>query len=117
MNNDSYLFYKGANDQLAATGKLFDPVTAQLYGNMKCTNNPSKVVLGLFEVSSVTQPAFVVTNDPSNNKVKITKVPYIDIPSDQSFHYRVWEAFPMPIPKADSLMYVPIPLPAWWYHD
>jgi hypothetical protein len=117
MNNDSYLFYKGANDQLAATGKLFDPVAAQLYGNMKCINNPLKVVLGLFEVSSVTQQAFFVTKITSNNTVNLKKVPNVDIPWDQSFLYRIWEAFPLPIPKKDSLLYVPVPLPDWWYHE
>lgn len=118
MNNDSYLFYKAANDQLAATGKLFDPITAQLYGNMKCVSDPSKVVLGLFEVSSVTQPAFVVTRDDSNNKIIVTKVPDMDVPTDKVYRYRVWDAYPLPIPKADSLKYyIPIPLPGWWYHD
>jgi hypothetical protein len=118
MNNDSYLFYKGANDQLAATGKLFDPIAAQLYGNMKCISDPTKVVLGLFEVSSVIQQAFLVTKISSNNTANLRKVLYTDIPYDRTFFYRVWDGYPLPIPKPDSLKYyIPIPLPGWWYHD
>jgi len=118
LNKDTYLFYKAANNQLAATGKLFDPITSQLYGNMKCVNNPSKVILGLFEVSSVTQPSFLVTKIASNNTVVITRVPLIDVPPAQVFRYRVWQKWPTPIPKEDSLKYyIPIPLPGWWYHN
>ena len=115
MNHDSYLFYKGANKQLAATGKIFDPVTAQLYGNLKCVNNPTKTVLGLFEVSSVTQQAFVVTLVVSDKSVKITKVPYIFVPGTTEKEYKVWDGNPLLKPKDPSYDY--IPMPDWWYHN
>lgn len=116
MNDDSYNFYNEANNQLAANGKIFDPITAQLYGNMKCINNSSKVALGLFEVSSVTQTAFVVNRNSSNNALTIKKVPYLDIPKSVFKEYKIWNALP-PLPAKDSLAYIPIPLPTWWYHN
>ena len=115
LNYDSYLFYQGANKQLAASGKIFDPVTAQLYGNMKCINHPSKTVLGLFEVSSVIQQAFVVSLLDQEKSVVISKVPYIDIPDTPQKSYKVWDGNPLLKPK-DSL-FIAIPFPNWWYHD
>jgi len=120
IDRDSYNFYKGANNQLAASGKIFDPVTAQLYGNMKCLNNPSKIVLGLFEVSSVTQSACVVNYEfpvyPNNTySISVQKVSYIDnIPSSGVYRYKVWTDFGSPQPK-DSAFNV-IPYPIWWTH-
>jgi len=115
MNHDSYLFYKGANNQLAASGKIFDPVTAQLYGNMKCVNNPSKTVLGLFEVSSVIKQAFVVRNIPTDNSIIITKTHYIDFPNTRSAEYKVWDGNPMAKPDDPTFNYIPVP--DWWYHN
>lgn len=115
MNNDSYLFYEGANKQLAASGKIFDPVTAQLYGNMKCVNNPSKTVLGLFEVSSVIQHAFVVSLLDQEKSIVIKKVPYINIPSTPEKSYKVWDG--NPLLKPNDSAFNAIPFPNWWYHD
>lgn len=117
MNNDSYRFYKAAVNQLSASGKIFDPVTAQLYGNMSCVNHPSKIVLGLFEVSSQTQSAILAINESSIKKVKVQLVPYVkDIPSAKEYYYKQWDSDPTKFPVKDSLQYVVIPFPSWWYH-
>jgi hypothetical protein len=60
INEDAYQYYKGIANQSADEGKIFDPVATQLYGNMKCTTDSSKLVLGLFETSSVTTYSFSI---------------------------------------------------------
>jgi len=113
MNDDSYRFYKGANNQLSASGKIFDPITSQLYGNMKCVSNSSRIVLGLFEVSSVKQHGFIVRG--SSSAVSVTKTTALDVPEYSEFKYKVWDSNPMSKPQNDSL-YTPMPFPGWWYH-
>ena len=117
MNSDTYRFYKAANKQLSATGKIFDPITSQLYGNMKCVNDPSKIVLGLFEVSSVTQSAIVIHRASADKKIALRKVTYVDITPDSMLkQYKVWIPYPDGIrPTTDD--YIPIPFPDWWYHE
>jgi hypothetical protein len=116
LNNRAFNYYKAANNQLAATGKIFDPVTSQLYGNMKCINNPSKVVLGLFEVSSVTHSAYVIDVVAASKKVYVFKAPYTPFPGIGLFRYKVWDANPRnkPVGNPD---YVEIPFTNWWYHN
>jgi hypothetical protein len=105
INEDTYSFYEEANDQLAATGKLFDPITSQLDGNMNCTSDPSRIVLGLFEVSSVTKAAFIVRTLPR-------AVSYIAIPENNSYQYKV---YPDERETNDS-DFIVIPYPSWWNH-
>jgi hypothetical protein len=51
LNEDSYSFYQDMKDQLSAENALFDPITTQITGNIKCINDPDKIATGLFEVS------------------------------------------------------------------
>jgi len=51
----SYDFHEKLNKQLSADGSLFDPVLTQIYGNIKCTSDPTKIVLGFFELNSYRQ--------------------------------------------------------------
>jgi hypothetical protein len=55
MDQKSYEFYERLNKQLTAEGQLFDPVLTQVNGNIRCTNDPSKKILGNFEVNSYRQ--------------------------------------------------------------
>lgn len=50
---DAYEFWSDAQAQLEAGGKLFDPVTPQLYGNMECVSDSLSKVIGIFTVSDV----------------------------------------------------------------
>lgn len=52
LNRISSFYYTELNEQLSYEGKLFDPVAVQLEGNIHCVNDPKKLALGLFEVSS-----------------------------------------------------------------
>jgi hypothetical protein len=57
---NSYSFYKKINDQLEASGQLFDPVYTQIYGNMHCTSNPDQIILGNFDLCSYKQHRYFV---------------------------------------------------------
>jgi len=107
INEDTYRFYQDANSQLSASGKIFDPVTAQLLGNINCTSDPTKVALGLFEVSSVTQSAYLVQKST-------VKVPYLaNITASDSYQYKVYSDFR----ETKDPEFVVIPFPNWWYHS
>ncbi len=58
LNQTAAVYYQELNKQLTAEGKLFDPIAVQLRGNVKCISNPSKVALGLFEVSACTTRSY-----------------------------------------------------------
>ena len=55
MDKKSYDFYEEFNKQLTAEGHLFDPALTQVNSNIYCTTDPSKKVLGYFEVNSYRQ--------------------------------------------------------------
>jgi hypothetical protein len=77
LNNDSYTWYKGVESQSAAEGKMFDPLTTQLYGNMTCKTDATRTVLGFFEVSSVATNSYSVSRNVIGGPVGITGVPNI----------------------------------------
>ena len=52
LSESTYNYYESMNDQLDASGKLFDAIYAQLVPNIRCSSNPDKRVLGFFELSS-----------------------------------------------------------------
>ncbi len=53
LNRDSYAFHAAKNDQLGDEGRIFDPVAAQLPGNIECITDPGRPVFGHFEASSL----------------------------------------------------------------
>lgn len=115
LNNNSYKFYQDANSQLSASGKIFDPVTSQLKGNIRCITNPEKVVLGLFEVSSVERSAYVLDIVDVSKKIFLYKVPYVEFNEMSVFKYRVWDLDPKGKPEDDEA-YTVIPFTDWWFH-
>lgn len=60
ISRDSYDFYKELNSLLSAEGKLFDPLYTQVRGNLTCTSDRGKVILGNFEISRVREYRFFV---------------------------------------------------------
>jgi hypothetical protein len=52
ISEQEYLFYSKLSDQLNADSKIFDPLPTQLYSNVKCITDSTKVALGYFSVSS-----------------------------------------------------------------
>lgn len=106
INEDTYNFYLEANKQLSASGKMFDPITSQLYGNVNCTSNPTKLALGLFEVSSVKQAAYIIRRNA-------VKVPYTsNIPAYGGAHYKVYKDGR----ETGDPEFVVVPFPNWWSH-
>ena len=55
ITKESYDFHLRLNNQFSAVGNLFDPVQTQVYGNIHCTTNPEKLVLGYFDLNSYRQ--------------------------------------------------------------
>jgi hypothetical protein len=78
LNNETYLYYKSLNEQMLSEGKLFDPVSAQLIGNIKCITDPMKKAIGFFEASSVSYSEYVVDfRNLVNSQPVLIKTPYI----------------------------------------
>jgi hypothetical protein len=84
LNADSYEWYKGVESQATAEGKIFDPLISQLYGNITCTSDPEKLVLGFFEVSSVSTSSWSVSRSFPAYPITIKSVPNV-YPPDQGF--------------------------------
>jgi hypothetical protein len=78
LNNDSWSYYKGMDEQLSSDSRLFDPIAVQLNGNVECVTWHEKKVFGFFEASSVNRTAYIIGNWMSSaNSYTITKVPCI----------------------------------------
>jgi hypothetical protein len=52
ISEQEYLYYSKLSDQLSADSKIFDPLPTQLFSNIKCVTDSTKVALGYFSVSS-----------------------------------------------------------------
>lgn len=116
INRDTYDFYTEANKQLTTSGKIFDPITSQLKGNMSCMNNPSETVLGFFEVSSVTKSATVIYQNIASTVVNVIEVPYLNI-TDGEIKYKQVKKGETPKDKNGNILpdYMNI-TPYWWTH-
>lgn len=77
LNKASSLYYQEINAQLSSQGKLFNPIEVQLQGNLKCINNSSKLVFGLFEASACVVKTYIVTFNPVTKRVNF--IPAKDI--------------------------------------
>ena len=51
----SFEYHEKMNSQFAADGSLFDPIQTQVYGNIKCITDPTKIVYGYFDMNSYRQ--------------------------------------------------------------
>jgi hypothetical protein len=51
LSEEADMYYMHLREQLTAENKLFDPVSTNLISNIKCENDASKKVFGLFEAS------------------------------------------------------------------
>ncbi|WP_158868216.1 DUF4249 domain-containing protein [Maribellus comscasis] len=84
INEDTYEFYSDLNSQLDAEGKIFDPIYIQAEGNISCTSNDEKVVLGNFEISSFSESRFYLNYSKYRDSISALKnIPYFyNIPED-----------------------------------
>jgi len=53
LSSDAYTYYRDAERQLEAEGRLFDPTLAQVTGNIQCISNPDEKVIGVFYAADV----------------------------------------------------------------
>jgi hypothetical protein len=75
----SYEFHEKMNSQFAADGSLFDPIQTQIYGNITCKTNPSKIAYGYFDLNSYRQYRYYVKpySPIDDNLRQIFRYPYI----------------------------------------
>jgi hypothetical protein len=78
LNQASYAFHKAKNDQLNTDGRIFDPINAQLPGNMQCISDPERAVLGLFEASSETKLTYRIVRNSLQGALTIIPLPAMD---------------------------------------
>ncbi len=84
ITRDSYDFHEKLNRQFSADGSLFDPVLSQVRGNMRCLNDPSKIVLGFFDLNSYRQYRYFLNIGINENGPVILRHlnRNLDIPAD-----------------------------------
>jgi hypothetical protein len=66
ISADVYTFYHDVENQLSAEGRLFDPISPQLVGNIKCTSDESVKVIGVFYASDITEKTSYFYVNPRN---------------------------------------------------
>lgn len=78
INKETYLYYKSLDEQMQSDLKLFDPIAAQLHGNIKCITDPERTIIGFFETSSVNYSSYGVDfRNLKNAQPALTKRPYV----------------------------------------
>jgi hypothetical protein len=96
ITKESFDFHENLNRQFSADGTLFDPVISQVYGNIKCISDPSKIVMGFFDLNSYKQYRYYLNLGSGNdNTVKLRRINHFyDIP-DRGYKYNTppifWE--------------------------
>jgi len=71
LNDETYQFYKNVNSVLAATNKIFDPITLQVKGNVKCISDNTVEVFGFFEASSAVVSYYAL--NPGSKELQFIK--------------------------------------------
>ncbi len=67
ISNDAYVFWNSVQKQLDANGRLFDPVSSQIEGNITCTSDPAKKAFGVFYAYDVSERYAWLYIDKNNN--------------------------------------------------
>ncbi len=82
ITKESFDFHERLNRQFSADGTLFDPLIAQVYGNIKCKTDPEQIVLGFFDLNAHKQHRYYLNlGSGSDNTVVLRKLDqYYDIP-------------------------------------
>lgn len=83
ISETAYDYYSKLKSQLEAEGKIFDPVYVQVEGNITCSNNPEKVVLGNFEIESHKQYRYLIKYNKNKPIFSIKPISdFYDIPAN-----------------------------------
>ncbi|HEY3390551.1 MAG TPA: DUF4249 domain-containing protein [Prolixibacteraceae bacterium] len=79
----SFEYHEKLNSQFLADGSLFDPVQTQVYGNITCKTDPSKIVFGYFDLNSYRQYRYYYNMTGPNGALTLRQIfRYPDIPDD-----------------------------------
>lgn len=108
-SKESYEYREKLNSQFSAVGSLFDPIQNQVYGNIICKTNPSKVVYGYFDLNSYSQYRYFFNLSTPPDDFPIRQVfRYPDLPDRNG----IMETQPVKGPPDE----IPPPHspPIWW---
>lgn len=108
-SKESYEYREKLNSQFSAVGSLFDPIQNQIFGNIICKTNPSKVVYGYFDLNSYAQYRyfFKLSTPPDDFPIKQV-LSYPDLPDSNG----IMETQPVKGPPDE--IPPPLPPPIWW---
>jgi hypothetical protein len=78
----AYNYYQAETDQLSAKESIFDPIPSQITGNIRCTSDTTRLVLGLFEVGSIdtTYTFYSYTGSKTYGRRVLTDFEYPEVP-------------------------------------
>ena len=77
----SYDFHQQLNSQFAATGSLFDPIQTQIFGNIKCKTDSTKIAWGYFDLNSCQQVRYYFNLSSPTGTITLRQLfQYPDIP-------------------------------------
>jgi hypothetical protein len=65
ISRNAFLFWQNYQKQASRSGTIFDPLPAQLAGNIKNTKNPNDIALGYFEVASTSSQKHTIAKGDS----------------------------------------------------
>lgn len=108
-SKESYEYREKLNSQFSAVGSLFDPIQNQVYGNIICKTNPTKVVYGYFDLNSYAQYRYFFNLSTPPDDFPIRQVfRYPDLPDSNG----IMETQPVKGPPDE----IPPPHspPIWW---
>jgi hypothetical protein len=95
LSESAHDYYTDLNSQLLSEGRLFDPLYVQARNNIKCINNPEKLILGNFEISTIVERRYFVKFISEKQGYYISEIPYFyDIPNSGDvlqYHPEFWE--------------------------
>jgi len=86
ITKESFDYHQRLNRQFSADGTLFDPVIAQVYGNITCITDPEKLVLGFFDMNSYKQYRYYLNLGTGSDQTVVLRQldQFFDIP-DRGF--------------------------------
>jgi hypothetical protein len=80
ISKGSFNYHEKLNSQFAADGSLFDPIPDQIYGNIRCVSDSTKIVYGYFDLNSYRQYRYFLRmyiKYNGDSLRQILKYPYI----------------------------------------
>lgn len=74
INENIHYLLGTINKQLESSQRFFDPVASQIKGNIKCSNDASIKVFGLFEASSVSLTSYKINLNTEGYPYELIKI-------------------------------------------